>query len=327
MKKSSLLWRSLGGVGGLLGVSLGLGKVYANRKNRTLRSVGAEKFAEIFQKGPDVFDADEMAKQYRHSAKPYDLPKHFTRAAGFQWMDKQRQIIERPSKGEFPDHTIFYLHGGAYWADPDYVQFKAVAYIADRADARVVMPIYPKAPTHHAKQALKMVVDSYANLVKTAEPETITILGDSSGAGLALALAFKIRELGLPMPSHIVLMSPWLDVSLTNPEIPVYQEHDTILDANRLRTQGQLYAGDVAVTDPLVSPLYGDLSDLPPIDIFTGTADILYPDTEKFVEQAKKKGEPVYLHKFENQPHDFAVMPMPEAAQALDEISNIVESN
>ncbi|CAK8054512.1 alpha/beta hydrolase [Eupransor demetentiae] len=324
MKKSSILLGSIGAVGGLLGTSLGAGKLYAMKQKRSLRSLGVEKFLETFQYGPDVFDEETMKKQYKLSELPYDLPKAVTKRYGFRWMNKKAQIIDRPNKSEFVDHTIFYLHGGSYWADPNNFQFKAVATIADKTDARVVMPVYPKAPAHHAEEVINMVVKAYATLVKTAEPKDITILGDSAGGGLALSLWEKIRELDLPRPENIILFSPWLDLTMENPALVESQKYDSMLNAKVLRVQGEMYAGDLKVTDPLVSPLKGDLYDLPKITIFSGTHDLLYPDAEKFTKLAQENKQDVVLKTFESQGHDFAFLPIPEARKALKEASDII---
>ena len=96
-------------------------------------------------------------------------------------------------------------------------------------------------------------------------------MGDSAGGGLALALALIVKERGLKKPDNLVLYSPWLDVSMTNPEIPDYDSKDVILNLESMDEAADLYVSDLSKKDPRVSPIYGYLSDLGGILMFYGT--------------------------------------------------------
>jgi acetyl esterase/lipase len=115
-------------------------------------------------------------------------------------------------------------------------------------------------------------------------------MGDSSGGGICLALAQRLREENLPQPRRIVLLAPWLDASLSNPEIAALDNIDPFLDEDGLKYAGSVYARDVDPKNYLVSPLYGSLRGLARVTLFIGTCDILFPDCRKLRDLAAAEG-------------------------------------
>ncbi|MBO6050843.1 MAG: alpha/beta hydrolase [Bacteroidales bacterium] len=150
----------------------------------------------------------------------------------------------------------------------------------------------------------------------------IIIMGDSAGGGLALALAQQIRDNSLEMPGRLVLISPWVDVLGGDDAI---QEHDTFLNAEVLRKVGADWAGEKNPRDPMISPLYGDMKGLPPIDLFTGTWEIFYTDIVCAYEMMKAAGVEVTLHVAEKMGHVYPLWPCPEGVKARKEISQIIK--
>jgi triacylglycerol lipase len=115
--------------------------------------------------------------------------------------------------------------------------------------------------------------------------DEVSVYGDSAGGGMALAIAQLLVSRGTPTPSRMVLISPWLDVTMTNPAIASID--DPILRTASLRTAGQRWAGDLSPTDPLVSPLYGSLAGLPPTAVYCGNMDLLAADVVQLQDQAR----------------------------------------
>lgn len=108
--------------------------------------------------------------------------------------------------------------------------------------------------------------------------DRVAVLGDSAGGQIALSAALMLRDRGLPPLSDIVLISPALELSFSNPEIPDREETDPWLAHQGLSVVTDLWRGDRAVSDPIVSPLLGDVAGLGRVAIFSGTRDILNPD-------------------------------------------------
>ena len=148
--------------------------------------------------------------------------------------------------------------------------------------------IHTRPSTTHDVFALMLPL--YNELASGAGSSNITIMGDSSGGGISLALAQRLREDGHEQPGHVVLLSPWLDATLSNPEIAEFDKIDPFLGVAGLKYGGEVYARDVDPKSYLVSPVYGSLKDLAPVTLFIGTRDILYPDCRKLRDKAHVEG-------------------------------------
>jgi monoterpene epsilon-lactone hydrolase len=195
------------------------------------------------------------------------------------------------------------------------------AELANRLGCTVDVPIYPLAPEHSVDEALAMVTAVYRELA----PERIALVGDSAGGGMALALAQRLAAEGLPEADDVVLLSPWVDIAMDNPEIPAVAERDPWLAVPGLIEAGRLYAGDVGAKDPRVSPIHGDLSKLRALSIFIGTRDVFLPDARLLAKRATEQGATVRLHEYEEMVHDFMLIQLlPEAKRALADIEAVL---
>lgn len=172
--------------------------------------------------------------------------------------------------------VVLYLHGGGYVNEMAVQHWQLVSRMAD-AGLRVEVPLYGLAPQHHFAQAYAMLNVLYAELLE--HPDTQVLLaGDSAGGGLALGFAQSLAAQGLPSPRGLTLLSPWLDISCTNPAIDALEPLDPWLAKPGAILAGQLWARGTDLLDPRLSPLHGPLHALPPMDVYIGTHDILYPD-------------------------------------------------
>src|SRR5215510_1721621 len=152
-------------------------------------------------------------------------------------------------------------------------------------------------------------------------------MGDSSGGGISLALAQRLREDGLAQPGRVILLSPWLDATLSNPEILEFDKIDPFLGVDGLKYGGEAYARDVDPKSYLVSPVYGCLEGLAPITLFIGTRDILYPDCRKLRDKATAEGVRIDFREYPEMVHDWMLAPMPEAKHAIEEIVATIRSS
>jgi triacylglycerol lipase len=178
------------------------------------------------------------------------------------------------------------LHGGAYVVQPTINHWSAYAAIARRTEATVIVPIYPLASTSRGRA--QTVIPDMADLISARIAQhganNVSVYGDSAGGGMALAVAQLLVSRRKPTPSHMVLISPWLDITMSNPAIAFID--DPVLRMASLRKAGQRWAGDLSPTDPLVSPVYGSLAGLPPTAVYCGNMDLLAADVLRLQEQA-----------------------------------------
>jgi acetyl esterase/lipase len=176
---------------------------------------------------------------------------------------------------------IFYLHGGAYINNIFGGHWDFIAQLVRNTGCSVIIPDYPLAPTSSYVEAFAMLDEIYTLLLLETDSQDIIFMGDSAGGGLALAFAEKNSVENMPSPSQIILISPWLDVSMTNPGIEDIRKKDPILNPESLVLAGNSWAGNSDTKNYLVSPIYGNLKGLSNISIFIGTHDVLYPDCVK----------------------------------------------
>lgn len=193
-----------------------------------------------------------------------------------------RKVFTISSKEGKSGKYILYLHGGGYLNNIFAAHWDFAAKLIRETGCTVIIPDYPLSPLSSFVDAYSMLDKLYATLLAGVDTKNIIFMGDSAGGGLALAFAEQNSVRGIAQPSQIILISPWLDVTMTNPEIKEVQKKDPILSAKTLVLAGEAWAGDSDTKNFLISPIYGDLKGLPMISIFIGTHDVLYSDCRKF---------------------------------------------
>ena len=222
---------------------------------------------------------------------------------------------------------VIYFHGGGYVKGPLALQWKTLAEIADATMYDVAILNYPKTPEYTWQEAINYCVQVIEKILLNYGQKNIIFFGDSAGGGLALSLFMRLRDLGKATPVKMILMSPWLDVSMTNTEIPKYKDKDLILTVDGLIACGLFYAGGIDTRDWRVSPIYGDLDSLPETHVFVGGSELFYPDCRDFIKNAKAKGYVAELHHYEDMQHDWPIMPLiTEAKKARSEIIELIRS-
>ena len=231
------------------------------------------------------------------------------------------QVFEVAAKdGSKP--IVLYIHGGAYYLNFSSRHWKAMAEWAETTGCGIVAPNYPLLYRYTVKDAFPLMLQLYRQLQGRYSAKRIIVMGDSAGGGFSLALAQKLLETdSLDLPSRLVLISPWVDVAGGDDAL---QDDDTFLNNEVLRHVGADWAGDVDVHDPMVSPLNGDMHDLPPTDLFTGTWEVFYTDIANTYEKMKSAGVDVRLHVKEKMGHVYPLWPCPEGKEARKEIAEII---
>ena len=219
---------------------------------------------------------------------------------------------------------VLYIHGGAYYHNFSSRHWKAMAEWAETTGCGIVAPNYPLLYRYTVKDAFPLMLQLYRQLQERYSARRILVMGDSAGGGFSLALAQEVLKTdSLELPSQLVLISPWVDVAGGDDAL---QEYDTFLNNEVLRQVGADWAGEIDVYDPIVSPLYGDMQDLPPTDLFTGTWEVFYTDIVKIFDKMKAAGVDVRLHVKEKMGHVYPLWPCPEGKEARKEIAKIINN-
>ncbi|TQN43449.1 acetyl esterase/lipase [Blastococcus colisei] len=243
---------------------------------------------------------------------------------------RRRHAVSTRRVGGFDCHTVaprgggaaraaIYLHGGAYISEISPQHWTLISRMAD-AGVRVEVPSYGLAPQHTYRDAYPFLTEVYRQLVADVDAAAITVVGDSAGGGLALGLAQTLGDAGLPQPGRLVLVAPWLDLTLSNPDLPAVEERDPWLSTAGLHEAANAWAGGDDPTDPRLSPLGGSLAGLPPTDLYVGTRDICLPDALLLRDRAAAEGPALRLTVCEGAVHVYPLVPAPEGRAAAREI-------
>ena len=217
---------------------------------------------------------------------------------------------------EHPAQTVFYFHGGAYINQPNSQQTTMAARTAKETGCKVVLMVYPKEPVYNCAEAYEQCREySLANLDKY-DCGKIVFMGDSAGGGLALGFAEMLHASNHPEPEELILISPWGDLGMKNPDLPKYLKKDPMLGIDGCRRMGEVWADGLPLDDPRVSPLYGDLKGLCPVTMTVGTWEVLYPDIMLLAEKFEESGTSCNLLTGERMIHCWPILPIPEAKAA-----------
>lgn len=217
---------------------------------------------------------------------------------------------------------ILYLHGGGYLHGFSVLHWHFMSKLVTKLGCTVVAPDYPLTPEHQVHDAFEMVFPLYEELLAEAGSSNLIVMGDSAGGGMGLALAMRARDQSLEQPSDIVLLSPWLDVTMTNLDIKKVERRDPFLDVGGLQYLGRIYAGETDPKNYLISPIYGSLENLAPITLFIGTHDVFVADCRKFRAEAQNQGIEIDYHEYESMVHVWMLMYSPEAKKVSKAISD-----
>lgn len=215
----------------------------------------------------------------------------------------RKVFIITPKNEQKSEKVILYLHGGSYVAETSSNHWKFLEKLVKDTNATIILPDYPLTPKYTYKDVFTMITPLYKEIIEEVPTNNLILMGDSAGGGMSLALLERLSEENIEMPYKTILMSPWLDVRLENPEIDNVQKYDKDLNKESLKIAGIAYAGKDGIDSYLVNPIDGDLSKLKNITIFTGTYDILNPDVHALEEKANEVNVSLEIKEYEGAGH------------------------
>jgi epsilon-lactone hydrolase len=229
----------------------------------------------------------------------------------------------RPHRG-----VILYCHGGGYALGSPKVYRGLAARLATSTGCDVAAIDYRLAPEHPYPAAPDDAISAYRDLLSRAiDPRSIVIAGDSAGGNLALVTLLRARDSGLMLPCAAVLLSPWTDLTGSGASMRANVKRDPMLPAHRIDEAARLYARHADLAHPDISPLFADLTGLPPLAIHVGTTEVLLDDSQRLAERARQHGVDVELSIWHRMPHVFPMFAdfIPEGRRALSDIGAFVD--
>ncbi|WP_204061800.1 alpha/beta hydrolase, partial [Microbispora corallina] len=206
-------------------------------------------------------------------------------------------------KGAAEDRVVFGVHGGGYVSGSIYTHRKLFGHLAKAVGARALLIEYREQPF---PVPLEDVTAAYRWLLDQGiDAGHIAAVGDSIGGGLAVSLMLRARELGLPLPAALMLMSPWVDLTVGNKTFESNRENEAFFYKEVVAFLASAYLGGADPREPLASPLYADLSGLPPTYVQVGGHETLLGESLEFEQNARKAGVDARLEVFPGQLHTF----------------------
>jgi monoterpene epsilon-lactone hydrolase len=236
-------------------------------------------------------------------------------------------VVDLVAVRKNPRCVILWLHGGAYCMGSTAGYRHFGAHLAQVANARVILPEYRLAPEHHYPDPVDDACAAYLALRARADGcETVILAGDSAGGGLAMATLLRLREQGHVLPAGCVLVSPWLDLTLSGSTLVSHADLDPLLSRAMLAGACRAYLNGADRSSALLSPLDSDLSGLPPMLIQVGEREVLLDDSRRLAERGAAHGVQVTLQVEPAAPHVFQLFAsfLPEAHSALRRIGGFI---
>lgn len=221
---------------------------------------------------------------------------------------RKGSVAGRPALLAVPDGAderpgVVWLHGGAFCFNSPRTYATTVAHIAKAVGASILMPSYRLAPEHPYPAAHEDTLAAFRAVNDGSRP--VVIAGDSAGAGLAVAASIALRDAGEQAPAGMLLMSPWVDLTLTRDSVRSNDGKDAILRAKDLPPHARAYAGPIDLADPRVSPLNADLAGLPPALIQCGSDELFLSEGKELASRLEAAGVPTELQVYDEMWHDF----------------------
>lgn len=267
-------------------------------------------------------------EQRSGDAPPTRLTRRRTRVSE-ESVDGVTVWVVRPRE-QAPRARVVYVHGGGY-VHPLSADYWRLVRALTRVPAEVVVPAYPLAPDAHVDDVLARLVDlagaaATGELPGTDGPLPTVLMGDSAGGALVLSMSRLLTDRGDSL-AGVVALSPWLDATLRDDEVPDLEASDPMLAESGLRAAGRWWSGPRrSPDDPWVSPVGLELDGLPPVDVFIGERDILRPAVDHLADRAVDADVDVHVHEVAAMFHVWMTRAIPEARRTRRDLVELARS-
>jgi acetyl esterase/lipase len=258
----------------------------------------------------------------------------------FQWLRTFGVRIERvrsdglSGEWQIPPHaergTILYFHGGGYIAGSAAGYRPLTAGLARLSHRRIFSLNYRRAPEHRFPAALEDAVYAYRWLLGMGiEPRTLVLAGDSAGGGLVIAALLRLRDLGVPLPAAGLCFCPWTDLAATGESLRTNAGRCRSFRPATIPKFARVYLGEASDRDPYASPVFGDLSGLPPLLLQAASNELLVDDARRIHQLVEKAGGVSRLEIFDDLFHDWPILDgfLPEARLALQQAAAFLDEH
>ena len=275
---------------------------------------------------PADSDVGELRRLLRELTSAQPLPAGVTVTAAALGGVPAAQIT---INGVEPCHVVLYFHGGVYVLGDAFQAAGLAAQVGRRTGARVISVDYRLAPEHPYPAAVDDALAAYRALLDAGiDPSDIALAGESAGGGLAVATLVNARDHGLPLPAAAFAMSPYADLTLAGTTMETKRAADPLLSRENLQARVADYTAGHDAAGGLISPVFADLSGLPPLIIQAGTHEVLLDDAVRLARQAATADVAVTLDITPGVPHVFqAYYPiLDEAGAALDRAGQLLSA-
>lgn len=280
-------------------------------------------FSLIFFNDKANSSSEISAKKFieRNSLKKinYNMYKGFFK----EIVDDHTIFLYNGNLSKSKEKIILYVHGGNFVQRANRFQINFAKKIAEETNSTLVIPMYDLLPSGDYKK-MNDILHAVYNKISMLEQKDIIFMGDSAGGGAVLSFAMQLRESHKYSPSNIILISPWLDLSMTNPQLYNDEKKDKMNCVEGIKYEGKLWANGDDVCNSIISPMYGTFDNLGKISLIFGGQGILSSECKRFDELlSQSKIDHNYIF-YENEGHDFAVFPTNESKKVIEKISNII---
>lgn len=226
------------------------------------------------------------------------------------------------TRGAAEEAVVLYVPGGSFIAERSPRITAMVGRLAQESGARLVVADYRLAPEHPCPAAIQDVRAAYDMLLATYPADRIVCAAESAGGAVLLSAMQGARDAGRPMPAGLVLLSPWVDLTLSSWSVVSRSlTADSPFAMELAALCAQLYLDGRPAMEPLASPLFGEMHDLPEVLIHAGETDLLFDDSVRLAAKLRAAGTPVTLRAWPHEDHAFERFLGPEAERSIAEVA------
>ena len=224
-------------------------------------------------------------------------------------------------------NLLIFIHGGAFISGPAKHHWDTVKEIAKKSNYKIWMCDYPKAPENQISKISQNIDAIYSKALESYQANKISMIGDSAGGTLATALIHRLIVKKIALPKKLILITPVMDASMSNPAIKLIEKADPMLSITGVLSAKKMCAGNKNLKDPIISPLFANFKGFPKTILFLAQNDIMYPDGKLAKIKMKKSNVNIDVIEGENMPHIWPLLPvMKEAQTALNLIIQEIDS-